>query len=191
MSKVNNRGADAVYETSEDTIFLLQGVERLVPVEGLMCEVGCGKGLISATLAEYGEILATDINLSAVRGTLARVKRESAALHVICCDRLEPVREGKVFSLVVFNPPYLPGDSPDPRWCGGPTGIETPLLFVESALKRLADGGLMLFLLSTLSDWKTALGKIAEKGLRVSVIRTLKVGLYEELLLVLAVKPRA
>ncbi len=188
---MNNCGADAVYETSEDTIFLLRGAERLVPVGGLMCEVGCGKGLISATLAEYGEILATDINLSAVRETLARVKKESATLHVVCCDRLEPIREGKVFSLVVFNPPYLPEESFDPRWCGGPTGIEMPLLFTGSVLKRLADRGLMMFLLSSLSDWKTALRELNEKGLRVSVIGTLRVGLYEELLLVLAAKPRA
>lgn len=188
---MNEYGTNAVYETSEDTVFLLRGVEHLIPVEGLMCEIGCGKGLISATLAEYGETLATDINLGAARETLARVRRDNAALHVICCDRLEPIREGKVFGLAVFNPPYLPDESLDPRWCGGPTGIEVPLLFIESIFKRLADGGLILFLLSSLSAWKTALKRTGEKGLLVSVIGTFKVGLYEELLMVLAAKPSA
>ncbi|MEM1509497.1 MAG: methyltransferase [Thermofilaceae archaeon] len=186
---MNECNANAVYETSEDTVFLLRGAEHLIPVQGLMCEIGCGKGLISAILSEYGEILATDVNLSAARETLARVRRNNATLHVICCDRLEPIREGRVFSLAVFNPPYLPDESFDPRWYGGPTGVEVPLLFIESIFKRLANGGFILFLLSSLSAWKTALKMIGEKGLRVSIIRTFKIGLYEDLLMVLAAKP--
>ncbi|MDW8003980.1 MAG: methyltransferase domain-containing protein [Thermofilaceae archaeon] len=182
-----------VYTVGEDTVFLLKGVLYLLPVEGSVCEIGCGSGLITEELASHCiEVVATDVTFNATNIAWKRIKRGGLAehVHIICCDRLEALREGEIFTLITFNPPYLPSEDRDFQYSGGPTGIETPLLFVFSALRRLRINGILLFLLSSLSSWKKALHITRLLGLLPSIIGVKKIGLYEELLLIAAAYPK-
>ncbi|MCD6357389.1 MAG: methyltransferase [Thermoproteales archaeon] len=186
-----------LYEPGEDTMLLARGVELIAPLGGASCEIGCGSGLITLTLSTHGErVVATDLNYRAVATTWAKARRRGVdwKVDVVCCDRLEALREGELFKLIAFNPPYLPSEGEDIRWSGGAEGIEVPLSFLESALKRLAADGIVLFLLSSLSNWRKALQRARSLGLVVSILRAEGVGLYEDLLLILAARrpaPRA
>lgn len=187
---MKGRGGDHVYEPAEDTFLLARGVSAFSPLVGLAAEIGCGGGLITEVLAEYAkEVVATDASFACARATWQRVKSKGLGgiVHVVCCDRLEAVRVGGLFEFISFNPPYLP-DEGDPCWAGGPTGIEAPLAFAYSASMRLKKGGCMLFILSSLSNWVNALLTLRLIGYIVSVARVERVGLFEDLLLVLCAR---
>ncbi|MEM4606379.1 MAG: methyltransferase [Thermofilaceae archaeon] len=179
-----------VYEPAEDTFFLARGVDCLTPCTALAAEIGCGKGFVTEALATYAvEVVATDVDYASAQATWQRAKsrRLDHAIHIICCDRLEAVRVGEVFDFVAFNPPYLPEEG-DSRWSGGPTGIEVPLAFARSALMRLKRLGVIVFLLSSLSNWRSALEVLKSAGNIISLIGAMHVGLFEELLLVLCAR---
>jgi len=156
------------------------------------CEIGCGAGLVAVELAKSCETIATDVSFRALKLASARSKKAGvdAKLHLICCDRVEAIRPARVFNLIVFNPPYLPDNGKDPRWSGGPSGIEKAIEFVESGFLRLKEGGFMLFILSSLSAWRKMLAWLLKAGLSSSLLRKEKVGLYEELIVVLAARRR-
>jgi release factor glutamine methyltransferase len=178
-----------VYRAGEDTLLLAETLERLGPFRGLAGEIGCGSGLVTEVLASLAEeVVASDVMIEAVRATWLRVKREKLdwRVHAVCCDRFEALREGEVFGLVASNPPYLPVEGEDVTYSGGPTGVEVPLSFAESAARRLSERGFIVFLLSSLSDWRRALEALAGAGFRVSVLCSKGVGLFEELLVILA-----
>lgn len=182
-----------VYAVGEDTVFLLKGILYLLPVEGSVCEIGCGSGVITEELAlNRLEVLATDVTFNAVKIAWNRIKGSGLAenVHVVCCDRLEALREGEIFTLITFNPPYLPSEDEDLQYSGGPSGVETPLLFIFSALRCLRKNGILLFLLSSLSSWEKALQVMRLLGLLPSIVGIKKVGLYEELMLIAAAYPK-
>lgn len=182
------KGAPEPYRAAEDTLLLARGVDYVVECSELVAEIGCGGGLITEVLAERGcEVVATDASLPAANLTWLRVKRRglSGVVHPVCCDRLEAIREGEIFGLVAFNPPYLPDEGSDVRYSGGPTGTEVPLAFARSALRRLKRRGRALFLLSSLSNWERAIVQLASEGCVVSILKAEHVGLFEELLLVI------
>ena len=79
-----------------------------------------------------------------------------------------------------------PVEGEDVTYSGGPAGVEAPLSFAESAARRLSKGGFIVLLLSSLSDWRRALEALAGAGFRVSVLCSRGVGLFEELLVILA-----
>jgi len=183
--------ARELYSAAEDTFLLARGVEGIIECPGLVAEIGCGGGLVTEVMAELGcEVVSTDVSAEAARETWLRAKRRGldARVHVICCDRLEAVRAGEVFDLVAFNPPYLPDEEGDLSYSGGPTGVEVPLAFAGSAYERLKRGRLMVFVLSSLSEWRRALRALASKGCAPSVLSTAHVGLFEDLMLVACVK---
>ena len=179
------------YRISEDTLLLIKGIEHAALGAEFAAEIGCGAGYATEVLAEASrEVVATDVNFESARATWLRMKAKGVdgKVHVICCDRLEAVREGEVFDAVVFNPPYLPSEGEDPQFSGGPTGIEVPLAFSSSALSRLKRGGTLLFLLSSLSNWWDALAVLGSSGCRSSILRIEHVGLFEDLLMILCAK---
>jgi len=178
-----------VYEASEDTVLLLKGVTMLAPGSTRACEIGCGSGIVTLTLTPYAErTLATDIDVGAVAATWSRARSSGVddKVDVVCCDRVEAVREGFKFDLIAFNPPYLPVEGEDVSWSGGRRGIEAAMRFAESGVKRLSERGKMVFVLSSLSAWRDMLRELLERGFRIGILSVEHVGLYEDLLLVVA-----
>jgi len=179
------------YRASEDTVLLAKALECIDGSYRLAGEIGCGAGFITEVLASMAEeVVSSDIDIEAARETWSRAKQKGFnwKVHVVCCDRLEAIREGEVFQLTAFNPPYLPDEEEDTATSGGPSGVEAPLSFVESAAKRMARNGLMVFLLSSLSDWLRALEELTIKGFCTSVLCAKSVGLFEDLLVILVMR---
>lgn len=139
-----------VYAPAEDTWLLLAAAERECRDGEKVLEIGCGSGLVSASLSRRADVIATDLNPHAVREARGRgveVVRTDLATGI--CGR---------FDLVLFNPPYLP-TAPDERlggWLGhaiegGPDGRAVISRFLSEAGRVIAPGGRALLLVSSLT----------------------------------------
>lgn len=180
----------SVYKSAEDTFALAKGIDCILPLTDRVAEIGCGEGFVTEVLTTYAkEVVATDVDYGSAQATWERVKsrKRDQAVHVICCDRLEALRSGDLFDLIAFNPPYLPEEG-DLRWAGGPTGIEMPLAFARSASTRLKRRGLMLLVISSLSNWTDALLVLKSMGYLVSIVGVKRVGLFEDLFVILCAR---
>lgn len=177
-----------VYPPSEDTYLLLDEVGGWRADVAL--EVGSGTGIVAMKIAKGGCFtVASDIDPRAARCTKLNAKRNglSSLIDVVVCDLTSPFRDG-AFDMIAFNPPYLPVDNGDVKWSGGPSGREVSDRFIDEACSKLSSRGTLLLVQSTLSGVDVALDKLKAKGFRVHVVRTAKIGLFEELALIMALR---
>lgn len=197
-------GLDQVYEPAEDTYLLLAAALEEVDPQDLVLEIGCGRGVISRSLAPRARrVIATDVNPFALRSLRGR-----PGIETVRADLFRGIgegagagagargRAGARFDLIIFNPPYLPTaeDEVLKGWLnfafdGGKTGRETIDRFLEGLIDHLAPaGGRALLLVSSLSDPAKVREKAEEEGLAVEVVAREK-HFFEELL-VLRLTPR-
>lgn len=151
-----------IYSPAEDS-FLLEGVVKKISRGKRVLDVGAGSGIQSVAAQKAGarEILATDINPKAVKFCRER------GIECIESDLFESVPKKK-FDLIIFNPPYLPGDSREDEesalaTSGGERGDEIILRFLEDVVKFLEEGGRVLILISSLTPKKRILKRIKKK----------------------------
>ena len=139
-----------VYEPSEDSMLMIEALE-IHPGEEVL-EVGCGTGIIALHCAKAGaRVTASDVSLKAIECTRANAEKNDLDITLVESDLLEKM-EGE-FEVIIFNPPYLPEDEiNDPRWTGGLSGLEMTLIFLEQCKGRLAPGGRVYVIVSTLSE---------------------------------------
>lgn len=115
-------------------------------------DVGCGCGIYSLLLAQYGcRVIATDISNAAGVNTLENVDRfkinnPSASIEILEGNLLEPVKHIGVddVPLIVFNHPFYP--SPINAFCtGGESGGNKIIReFLESAKKIVSTGAILM-----------------------------------------------
>ncbi len=128
-------------------------------------DLGTGSGVAAVIAARWaGRVVAVDINPAAVRcaainALLHGVEDKVEALHG---DLFEPVA-GRRFDLILFNPPYLPGQ---PR-----TTFERALRsegvaerFAAGLANHLTGGGYALLLLSSIGDEAGWLAPLRRRG---------------------------
>ncbi len=160
-----------VYAPAEDTWLLLRAAAQECHDGERVLEVGCGSGIISASLSGRASVLATDINPHAVRAARnhgIEVVRTDLAAGI--CSR---------FGLILFNPPYLP-TMPEERlddWLeyaldGGPDGRLVISRFLSGAGRLLAPGGRVLLLVSSLTGLDEVRDLFARAGLVSFVVDT-------------------
>lgn len=177
-----------VYPPSEDTYLLLDGVSsRRMDVA---LEVGSGTGIAALKMAGNSSfVVASDIDPKAAYCTKLNARKNglSSIIDVVVGDLLSPFRDCS-FDLIAFNPPYLPTEDKDVRWSGGPSGREVLDRFIDEVHSRLKGGGVLLLVQSTLSGVGETLGRLRSKGMRADVVQLVKVGLFEELVLIEALR---
>ena len=84
--------------------------------------------------------------------------------------------------------PYLPSDEiSDNTIDGGVEGLEIPLKIIKSVRNHVKDGGKILFLSSSLSNYEKLLEKTRRLGFDVNIIAKKKL-FFEELILIEARK---
>jgi len=147
-----------VYQPSDDSWLMKKVLEEILPSlleensELKFLEIGCGSGIQLKTASEIGlkkrNIFGVDINHLAVR--------ECKKLRFNCVESdLFCKVEGK-FNVIIFNPPYLPEDSREPKisklaTTGGKKGSEIINRFLEQAGNFLEEKGIILLLTSSLT----------------------------------------
>jgi len=165
---------DGVYPPSEDT-FLLVDTVTVEPHDRVL-EVGCGSGYTTVVISRAVEnMVALDISLEAARNTVANMDRNGVG-HRGCVfqgDLLQALRSDATFSVIMFNPPYLPKDEDttalDHALVGGERGVETTLEFVGAASTHLSRGGSIFVIASSLADMELVRSRMVSLGLEVSV----------------------
>jgi len=163
------------YARAEDTFLLEDGIAGLSGRAAL--DIGTGSGYLARALERsFGLVVATDINLSALKTQTFRAKNR------VCCDGAGALRGA--FDLVVCNMPYV-ASGPVEVYAtdGGHGGVEVPLRIMRSAIPRVARGGRFLFVTSSLSR-PGELGALARSmGMSTRVVSSRKM-FFESLLLI-------
>ncbi len=167
--------ADGVYPPSEDTYLLLDAIE-IESTESVL-EVGCGAGLISMAAAKVAKsVVAIDLSLDAVRNTLRNLKANSVDKRsdVIQSDLLSALRPSTRFSVIAFNPPYLPKDGnetgTDHMFVGGKSGVELTERFIYQSIPHLEENGCIYVVVSSLADIERITDFMISQGLQVKAI---------------------
>ncbi|MGC8562523.1 MAG: HemK2/MTQ2 family protein methyltransferase [Thermoplasmata archaeon] len=115
-----------VYEPDDDS-YLLIGIEE---IKGNLIEIGCGTGIVGLHYAAKGvSTILVDISREAVNCARKNALLNRIYVGIIRADMFEGIK-GK-FDYCIFNPPYLPEDSPNhASWTGGKKGNEITIRFL-------------------------------------------------------------
>ncbi len=146
-----------VYPPGEDTYILQDAIE--VAPQDVVLDMGCGSGYISLNLIDaVKRIVSLDLQYNAVVNTYENLKRHQAfhKVSVMQSDLFDAISPSFKFSIVAFNPPYLPADdertSMDPALVGGELGIEVSKRFIDQVGNHLAFEGRVYLVASSLAD---------------------------------------
>jgi release factor glutamine methyltransferase len=174
---------DEVYEPSDDSFLLADYLNDEIRSKDIILDLGTGIGIqaiIAASLKEDIQIIATDVNPVAVQNAKknALINKVSDRIDFINCDLFQPLFTKKYFSLIIFNPPYLPLPLTDQKkkdwisrsWIQG-LDIDIINTFLSESSVFLKNNGRILMILSTLSkfvfkEWETiySFEKLAERS---------------------------
>ena len=177
-----------VYPPSADTYLLLDSIET--KHDDVLLEIGCGSGYITVNLCEkVMKTVALDISDAAVRNTMENLERNRLRkkCDVVQSDLFSALTSHYKFSLIIFNPPYLPQDefrtSLDHALVGGETGIELTEEFLHQAVNHLQSAGRIYVIVTSLADVEKIKGVMTEHSLTPTIVG--KSSLFFEKILVL------
>jgi release factor glutamine methyltransferase len=160
---------DGVYPPSEDTYLLLDAVD--IMSDDLVVEVGCGAGLGAVIAASKARlVLAVDISEEAVKNTRRNLQKNGLeqTTEAFQSDLLSAISTENKFSIILFNPPYLPADGNttelDHMHIGGKEGSELTQRLIIEASHYLLDGGRLFLVVSSLADTKTIVKTLESNG---------------------------
>ena len=175
----NKLSKSEYYSPAEDTIFLANQIQNEKGQFAL--DIGTGSGyLAKVLLPNFDLVVATDIIFDTAK------KAHSAIENCVCCNAADALHAE--FDLIVCNMPYLPSDKiTDVTVDGSHEGVTVPLKIIKSAKNVLKKGGKILFLTSSLANYKELLKQTESLGFKVRIIATTKM-FFEEIILVEATK---
>ena len=185
---------EGVYEPAEDTFLLCKNLD-IKPGDRVL-EVGTGCGLVAIVAAKSGAtVVATDQSLQAVNNARENVERHNLhnRIEIRHGQLFEPIGRNEKFSLIAFNPPYLPGTQQDPgydpAWTGGENGRITIDKFLKECVHYLELNGRVLLVQSSLSNSDKTRQILKEKFHKVH-LKAESPSFFEQILLFGARNPR-
>ncbi|TXT56512.1 MAG: hypothetical protein BAJATHORv1_20101 [Candidatus Thorarchaeota archaeon] len=166
---------DGVYSPAMDS-YLILDVLKLKSSDTFL-EIGCGVGMATALASTIVKrAVAVDISYEAVRNTLETLQRNNCTANtsIVQSDLLNAFHDSIRFSVIVFNPPYLPADeyetSMDHAFVGGETGTEVSERYIKQACKLIEGDGSIYVIVSSLSDPEHVIEVMKEQGLDVQSV---------------------
>ncbi|MFA4641078.1 HemK2/MTQ2 family protein methyltransferase [Pyrococcus kukulkanii] len=149
--------SENVYEPAEDTFLLAEVLAEEVRPHDVVLDMGTGTGILALLAAKKAKfVVGVDVSKEAVELAWrnSKINGINNAIFVVS-DLFESLR-GE-FDLIVFNPPYLPGEyheiqeDIDRALIGGPQGGEVIAKFFEQAKNFLKPQGRILLVYSSLT----------------------------------------
>lgn len=148
-------------------------------------DLGCGCGLTSLVAStRASRVYAYDTNPLAVKETKLNVAANNLSRRVR--PALGECWEAPAAQLYTLNPPYLPSSPPmrqdlsELAWNGGPDGLRVVLPMLGCAASKLAPGGRLVLVCSTLQPTHMIEKRLERLGFSWR-IHSSKKRLYEEL----------
>lgn len=169
----------AVYQPAEDSKLLADVAVESVDDSDRVLDVGTGSGYVAGRIASEtaASVVASDVNPHACRQARDNAREEAISLDVVRGDCTRPF-DAETFDAVTFNPPYLPRDEAAERddWMeraltGGETGRVVIESFLDDVARVLTPGGVVLLLVSTLTDIEAVAGYAADRNLAAETAR--------------------
>ncbi|RZN38100.1 MAG: hypothetical protein EF813_05230 [Methanosarcinales archaeon] len=165
--------AKDVYEPSDDSYLMIEAALAEIGASSQamrILEIGTGSGIVSSVLMQNmpeHNYITTDIS------PLAVLCAKTNGLQVVRADLFAGLRGH--FDIVIFNSPYLP-TAPEERvdgwldhaWNGGEDGRTTINRFLQQVPAFLADGGVFLLLISSLTGIEEVCARGAAAGFAMS-----------------------
>ncbi|WEU39654.1 MAG: class I SAM-dependent methyltransferase [Candidatus Odinarchaeum yellowstonii] len=183
-----------VYPPSEDSILLLENI--ILNPDDIALEIGTGSGFIAIQIAKkVKKILATDISSDALKNAVENAKLNK--IHNIefrLGDLFTPIMNGEKFTVIIFNPPYLPTSECDKinnqlevAWNGGINGRSVIDKFLFSVKNFLEDAGRIYLIQSSLSGIEETISKLRQENFKTKILARRKY-FFEELAVIEAKK---
>ena len=185
---------------SEYTAALIQtllGLPSLVRGANAL-EIGSGSGVVLAALAEMGaaSICGVDSEEQAIQAGEAMMEGRPIAAEFHRGDLWQPIGDRR-FNLVVSNLPQFPTDSVSfpgrlPSWShGGHDGRQFLDPFLDALAAHLMPAGRAIMTHNAFIDLAETRRRLAQSGLRATILRTVLVTLPNEKLKVMSPEIRA
>jgi release factor glutamine methyltransferase len=169
-----------VYAPAEDTYLLIDAID--LDRDDVFLDVGCGAGLLTLGAARIARrVVATDISLEAARNTLRNLERNGLEhpCSVMQSDLLGSIPPAALFSVIAFNPPYLPYDGTstemDHALLGGVKGTELTERFIQQAVPHLQRGGSVFVVSSSLANIKDLRNVMVNCGLHTEIVASVSI----------------
>ncbi|TFG94769.1 methyltransferase domain-containing protein [Candidatus Thorarchaeota archaeon] len=166
---------EGVYQPADDTYLLLDAIT--IESSDIVLDVGCGAGLGTLFAASKAErVVGTDISHLAVRNTLQNLRNNGLEQNVsiIQSDLFRGISNTAKFSMMMFNPPYLPADEMstemDHALVGGEEGSELTERFVNEASSHIIQGGRVYVVVSTLANIDTIIRTFNENSFQIEQV---------------------
>ena len=174
-----------VYEPAEDTFLLLDAID--VTNHDDVFEIGTGTGIIAIFCAQQGStVLCSDINPYALelvkKNWQENQDKINGSLEIRKGSLFSVLQPNEQFSLIIFNPPYLPTKKEeriggtgwyDKAVSGGMNGLKVTSSFLLGISDHLMDDGRAFTIFSTKSP-RTQFNEILEKNkLKSNIVNSL------------------
>jgi release factor glutamine methyltransferase len=139
-------------------------------------DVCTGTGVLAIAAAREGaEVTAVDLSRRALACVRANSLLNGVRVEPLRGDLFEPVR-GRVFDVIVTNPPYVPGASEslpergiERAWYAGLDGRVLVDRICDEAAAHLAPGGVLLVVHSSVNGEDETLRRLDAAGLEASI----------------------
>jgi len=171
-----------VYEPSDDSFLLAENLE--VNEKDVVLDVGTGCGILGILAAKTAKkVVAVDINPYAIRCAKENAELNSVLrrMDFLQCDLLAPFRLQKMFTLIIFNAPYLPSKPEEQKtwielsWAGGTDGREVIDRFIRQVPEYLAEDGRIMLVQSSLANVKRTVRMLEEKNFESKIVAKRKI----------------